>query len=109
VVDARKYVANGHDRGGSAADAGGVSYSASVLPSVSGTQCAYALQQAGFQLELHDPDHILVRLHGAPVVRVPLVDELKPVQMAGILRLTGLSAEEFVGLLAGQATSISER
>jgi hypothetical protein len=42
-------------------------------------------------------------LHGAPVVRVPLVDELNAVQMTGILGLTGLSAEEFVRLLVGDA------
>jgi hypothetical protein len=70
-----------------------------MLPKVSGTQCARALLRAGFQLELHDPDHVMVMRHGAPVVRVPVVDELNPVQMATILGLTGLTAEELATIL----------
>jgi tetratricopeptide (TPR) repeat protein len=59
-----------------------------MLPTVSGAQCVRALKLAGFQVDLHGPDHVMAKLHGVPIVRVPLVDELSSAQMATILGLT---------------------
>jgi hypothetical protein len=71
----------------------------SMLPNVSGAQCVRALQRAGFDLELHGPDYVMAKLHGVPIVRVPLVDELTPAQITTILGLTGITPDQLTRLL----------
>jgi hypothetical protein len=66
---------------------------------VSGPECVRALHRAGFDVALSDADHTLIQLHGAPIVRVPLVDKLRPGQLVAILRLTGLTPSRFALLL----------
>jgi hypothetical protein len=70
-----------------------------MLRPVSGAECARALLDAGFQIQLLGPDYVVAKMHGASLVRVPLVDELNPVQIATILGLTGLTPERFASLL----------
>ncbi len=71
-----------------------------MLPPVSGIDCVRALRRAGFQIELDGPDYaVTTTRHGVAVVRVPLVERLRPGQLLTILTLTGITPERFEGYL----------
>jgi predicted RNA binding protein YcfA (HicA-like mRNA interferase family) len=68
-------------------------------PRVSGAECARALERAGFDVEPHGSQHVIVKRQGVFVTVVPLVEQLPPDQLMVILRLTGLTLGEFVQYL----------
>lgn len=71
-----------------------------TLPRISGRECAAALQKVGFQLKRRHGSHMIFRRDElfAQVV-VPDHPELDRGTLRGIIRLAGLSTDEFVNLL----------
>jgi predicted RNA binding protein YcfA (HicA-like mRNA interferase family) len=74
----------------------------SKLPVISGGDCVKALQKAGFEVVRERGSHIILRRNEpepARTVPVPNHRELKQGTLRGIIRLAGLTPEEFIELL----------
>jgi hypothetical protein len=69
------------------------------VAAVSAGDCARVLRRAGFDLELAGPDALLVRCSGVRIARVPLVNQLGPVQLRTILQMTGMTPSMFARYL----------
>jgi len=72
----------------------------SKLPSISGRDCARALQKAGFQFKRQQGSHMILRRDNpfAQVV-IPEHRQLDKGTLRAILRLAGLNVEDFVRLI----------
>jgi len=70
------------------------------LPSVSGKKCIKALQKAGFSVKRQEGSHVTLR-RNEPFTQivVPLHDELDRGTLRSIIRLSGLSVDQFSSLL----------
>ena len=69
-----------------------------LVPPASGIECVRALQQAGFRVRLQDGRQMLLARDDR-VVRVPLLDRLRPQLLVAILRSAGIAAAEFTSYL----------
>jgi len=71
----------------------------SNLPRISGRECAKALNAVGFYLKRQDGSHLVLR-RDDPFAQVVVPDhkELDRGTLRAIIRQTGLSVDEFVGL-----------
>jgi hypothetical protein len=69
------------------------------VATVSGDDCVRAFLRAGYDVEFADPDHVVASRHGVPVVRIPLLDRLRPGQLLTVLRLSGLTPARFATLV----------
>jgi predicted RNA binding protein YcfA (HicA-like mRNA interferase family) len=72
----------------------------SRLPQVSGTDAVRALQKMGFSVRRQHGSHIIMR-RNSPFAQtvVPNHKQIDRGTLRAILRQTGLSVDEFVGLL----------
>ena len=72
----------------------------SGLPSVSGRECLKALQKVGFYLKRQEGSHMVLRRDN-PFAQVVVPDhkELDRGTLRAIIRLSGLSVDEFTRLL----------
>jgi predicted RNA binding protein YcfA (HicA-like mRNA interferase family) len=72
----------------------------SGLPRISGRDCAAALAKQGFTLRRQRGSHMILR-RDDPFAQVVVPDhrELDRGTLRGIIRLAGLTVEEFAGLL----------
>lgn len=72
----------------------------SRLPQISGQECASALRKAGFYLVRQRGSHMILR-RDDPFARVSVPDHktLKSGTLRGIIKETGLTVDEFLGLL----------
>jgi len=70
------------------------------LPSMSGRECVKALEKAGFRVVRQTSSHVIVR-RDDPFAQVVVPDhrELDKGTLRGIIRLAGLSVDEFARLL----------
>lgn len=70
------------------------------LPSVSGRECVKALETVGFYFKRQEGSHVILR-RDDPFAQasVPLHKELDRGTLRAIIRLAGLSVDEFVNLL----------
>lgn len=70
------------------------------LPSVSGRECVKALEKAGFRFNRQAGSHIVLRRDN-PFAQVVVPDhkELDRGTLRGIIRLAGLTIDEFLRLL----------
>jgi len=72
----------------------------SGLPSISGRECLKALQKAGFYLKRQEGSHMILRRDDPfDQVVVPDHKELDRGTLRAIIRLSGLSVDEFTKLL----------
>ncbi len=75
----------------------------STLPTVNPDECIKALQRAGFYVSRQKGSHVQMRRDTPPPARtVPIPVSKKPLPrgtLRAILRLAGLSVEEFIALL----------
>jgi len=72
----------------------------SKLPRVSGRECVRALERCGFLVKRQKSSHIvLCRENPFAQVVVPDHKELDRGTLRAIIRLAGLSVDEFLGLL----------
>jgi predicted RNA binding protein YcfA (HicA-like mRNA interferase family) len=70
------------------------------LPSVSGRECIRALEKVGFYSKRQEGSHVILRRDDPfAQVSVPLHKELDRGTLRAIVRLAGLSVDEFVNLL----------
>ncbi len=71
------------------------------LPVISGTKCVKALSKAGFEVDHQTGSHIIMRQNEEPHrrVTVPRHSELAKGTLRAIIRDSGLTVEEFTGLL----------
>ena len=70
------------------------------LPSVSGRECIRTLEKIGFYFKRQEGSHVILRRDDPfAQVSVPLHKELDRGTLRAIVRLTGLSVDEFVKLL----------
>lgn len=69
------------------------------LPPASGAECARVLRRAGLQASLDGPDHVVLSRDRVPIVRVPLVERLRPELLVAILKTVGVSPTAFTRLL----------
>ena len=69
------------------------------LPPVTGADVARALQRAGLDVRLESPDYAQIHRDGVPVVRVPLLNTLRPALVVAIVRTVGLTPQRFMSLL----------
>lgn len=72
----------------------------SKLPRMSGRECVKALERAGFLTKRQESTHIILRREN-PFAQVVVPDhrELDRGTLRAIIRHTGLSVEEFLGLI----------
>ena len=72
----------------------------SKLPSVSGRECARALGTAGFRLRRQEGSHMVLR-RDQPFSQVVVPDqkELDRGTLRAILRVAGVTVDEFIALL----------
>jgi hypothetical protein len=70
-----------------------------VVPPASCREVVKVLYRAGFEARLDGPDHIIIERAHIPLVRVPLVERLRPALLVAILRTVGLTAAEFTANL----------
>jgi hypothetical protein len=70
------------------------------LPPASGAEVCWALRRHGLQARLDGPDWMWLERDGVPVVRVPLVDRLRPGLLRVILTAVDLTPEVFAEYLA---------
>lgn len=70
-----------------------------ALPVVSGAQVVTALTKAGFERVSQKGSHVKLRQTDGRVVIVPLHRELAIGTLRSVIRQSGLSVEEFLGLL----------
>jgi predicted RNA binding protein YcfA (HicA-like mRNA interferase family) len=73
----------------------------SKLPVISGRECLKALSRSGFVLRRHEGSHMILR-RAEPFAQVVVPDHkvLDRGTLRGIIRLAGLSVDEFVRLLS---------
>ena len=72
----------------------------SRLPRISGQECVQALTRAGFYLKRQEGSHLILRRDDPfTQVVVPNHKELDRGTLRAIVRQSGLSVEEFTGLL----------
>jgi predicted RNA binding protein YcfA (HicA-like mRNA interferase family) len=70
------------------------------LPGISGRDCVKALSKAGFYFKRQEGSHIILRRNDPfSQVVVPDHKELDRGTLRAILRMTGLSVDEFISLL----------
>lgn len=72
------------------------------LPVISGQECVNALAKAGFEVARQKGSHMILRRDDPPpaqTIPVPLHKTLKPGTLRGIIRLAGLTVDEFLELL----------
>jgi predicted RNA binding protein YcfA (HicA-like mRNA interferase family) len=72
----------------------------SKLPRVSGRECVRALEKAGYFVRRHEGSHIIMR-RSEPFAQVvvPEHKELDRGTLRAIIRQSGLTVDDFVGLL----------
>ena len=70
-----------------------------ALPVVSGAQVVAALAKAGFERVSQRGSHVKLRGADGRIVIVPLHRELASGTLRSVIRQSGLSVEEFLGLL----------
>ena len=70
-----------------------------ALPVVSWRDAVGAFEKAGFRLARQRGSHIILAKPGGPTLSVPEHSELKTGTLRKLIRLSGLSVEEFVDLL----------
>jgi predicted RNA binding protein YcfA (HicA-like mRNA interferase family) len=72
----------------------------SKLPQLSGRECVRALERAGFLVRRQEGSHIILR-RAEPFAQLVVPDhkELDRGTLRAIIRQSGLSVEEFIGLL----------
>ncbi|HUM03547.1 MAG TPA: type II toxin-antitoxin system HicA family toxin [Thermoanaerobaculia bacterium] len=70
------------------------------LPVISGADCIKALERVGYKLVRQKGSHAWLECPGRPPVPVPLHKTLDRGTLRSILRVTRISVEEFVKLLA---------
>ena len=70
------------------------------LPPISGRECIRALERAGFRIARQTGSHVIVR-RDDPFAQVSVPDHktLDRGTLRGVIRLAGLSVDEFVRLL----------
>lgn len=70
------------------------------LPSTSGRECIRALEKVGFYHKRQEGSHVILRRDDPfAQISVPLHRELDRGTLRAIIRLAGLSVDEFVNLL----------
>ena len=70
-----------------------------ALPVVSGAQVVAALRKGGFEQASQRGSHVKLRAEDGRVVIVPVHRELAIGTLRSVIRQSGLSVEEFLGLL----------
>ena len=70
-----------------------------ALPVVSGAQVAAALTKGGFERVSQRGSHVKLRRADGRIMIVPLHRELAIGTLRSVIRQSGLSVEEFLGLL----------
>lgn len=72
----------------------------SRLPRISGRECVKALERAGFYVKRQEGSHVILR-RDAPFAQILVPDhkELDRGALRAIIRLAGLSTEQFLQLL----------
>ncbi len=70
------------------------------LPVISGTEAIKAFSRAGWQVARQKGSHVqMVKEGHEAILTVPLHPELDRGTLRALIRLSGLTVEEFVGLL----------
>jgi len=70
------------------------------LPVISGVECVKALERLGYQIVRQKGSHAWLSFPGRSSVPVPLHKTFDRGTLRSILRVIGISVEEFVRLLA---------
>ncbi len=72
----------------------------SKLPSISGRQAIRAFERAGFSVVRTSGSHLIMKKSGHPyLISVPNHKTLKPGTLAGLIRSSDLTVEEFISLM----------
>lgn len=72
------------------------------LPIVSGSEVIHALQRIGFEIVGQKGSHVRLKKKTSKETRiaiVPLHDELTPGTLLSVIRQSGLTKEELIGLI----------
>jgi hypothetical protein len=96
-------VAESHDRSGvrdiSAPEHDELATGWLQVPPASGIECARALRRAGLVVQSETAETILLRDRNGQIVSVPLVAQLPPEGLVGILRAAGVCPARFTEYL----------
>lgn len=74
-----------------------------ALPVISGATCVRVLGRVGYGVVRQRGSHVRLGGDERPPVTVPLHDELDRGTLRSIIRMTGITVEEFVNLIDGRA------